>query len=336
MGLYTGFYQGATVVRLCSAGHCVINATLQSGSVIQGELNSEVTNRLHRLAVIDRLSRIKERPTSLVMPASPLDLHAMLTTAAPEEAEIIAKHAGNCTENGAVADVLFEPGTPDGTPNGTDGVVNGENDLLDAGEMLMNMDDVRTTQLRQREDTGLGFLNPAEGTEGVVSSSEAHTEQTKHGAPATEVERYTSSVSGSREETPSLAANETTPEKSTLSRMESVLNDNEEQAFGKDEAPMGAESQISVATGAGGNETSRGGATASSASLEIDKTEIRKQRNRAAAARSNLKRKLKNESIRRDLATLTQRAIRLRVKEMMLRDENTRLRNALRRGGISR
>lgn len=60
MRLYTGFYQGATVVRLCSAGHCVINATLQSGSVIQGEMNHSLVDKLHRLAVRDRISRLKQ------------------------------------------------------------------------------------------------------------------------------------------------------------------------------------------------------------------------------------------------------------------------------------
>ncbi|CDF34987.1 unnamed protein product [Chondrus crispus] len=91
MGLYTGFYQGATVVRLCSAGHRIINATLQSGSVIQGELNSETTTRLHKLAVMDRLGKVKERPSSLVMPASPLNLSAMLAADAPEEVEALVE-----------------------------------------------------------------------------------------------------------------------------------------------------------------------------------------------------------------------------------------------------
>lgn len=332
MGLYTGFYQGATVVRLCSAGHHVINATLQSGSVIQGEFNSGVTSRLHRLAVIDLLSRIKERPTSLVMPASPLNLHAMLATDAPEEAETIAKNMEDQMERVGATDSLFVLCTP----NGTGAILNGENDIFDTGEMLMNTDDVRTSQSRQREDVGLGFLNPGGDNGDVTFSNESRTEQDKPCVPVTEVERYTSSVSGSREETPSSAHNDTPDKSSTLSRMEVDFNDNEEQIFGEDEAPMGAESQISVALNTEGKGRSRGGATMSSASVEMDKTEIRKQRNRAAAARSNLKRKLKNESIRRDLATLTQRAIRLRVKEMMLRDENTRLRNALIKAGISR
>lgn len=333
MGSYTGFYQGATVVRVCSAGHCVINAALQSGSVIQGELNLEVTNRMHKLAVLDRLSRITERPTSLVMPASPLDVAAMLAAEAPEEAEEIAKNAEQSIKTGLDTDQLFVSDFPDGA----DADFQGSNDLLGAGDMLMNMDDVRTTHSRQREEPTLGLFNSGGGNGGAASTSEVQMGQVNPNVPMAEVERYTSSVSGSREETPTLTATGTPDKSSTWSAMESMLQNGEEQGYGEVRTPMGTESQISVAlSGERGGPGRSAGTTSSATVVEMDKTEIRKQRNRAAAAKSNLKRKLRNESIRRDLASLTQRAVRLRVKEMMLRNENTRLRNAIRKTGINR
>lgn len=56
------------------------------------------------------------------------------------------------------------------------------------------------------------------------------------------------------------------------------------------------------------------------------KAELRKMRNRAAAARSNVKRKIRNETLRRDLAEITRRETELRALETVLREENVKLR----------
>lgn len=58
-----------------------------------------------------------------------------------------------------------------------------------------------------------------------------------------------------------------------------------------------------------------------------EKAEIRKQRNRIAAAKSNIKRKIRNESLRKDLADIQKRAAILRQQEKDLRAENVRLRS---------
>lgn len=71
--------------------------------------------------------------------------------------------------------------------------------------------------------------------------------------------------------------------------------------------------------GGAGDERARG-------DLEI-RAELRKQRNREAAARSNVKRKLRNEALRRDLAQVNARAAELRATEKTLREENVRLRS---------
>ncbi|CDF34986.1 unnamed protein product [Chondrus crispus] len=77
-------------------------------------------------------------------------------------------------------------------------------------------------------------------------------------------------------------------------------------------------------------ETSRAassGGSAGAASGTAVKAELRKQRNRAAAARSNVKRKVRNETLRRDLAAASRRAAQLRAVEKVLREENVRLRS---------
>lgn len=56
------------------------------------------------------------------------------------------------------------------------------------------------------------------------------------------------------------------------------------------------------------------------------KAELRKQRNREAAAKSNIKRKLRNEALRRDLKEIVEKATELRAVERRLREENVKLR----------
>lgn len=56
------------------------------------------------------------------------------------------------------------------------------------------------------------------------------------------------------------------------------------------------------------------------------KAELRRERNRMAAAKSNIKRKKRNEILRRDLKEVNERASELRAAEKRLRQENVRLR----------
>lgn len=58
----------------------------------------------------------------------------------------------------------------------------------------------------------------------------------------------------------------------------------------------------------------------------IIRAEERRKRNRLAAAKSNVKRKIRNEALKRDLSEAKQRMVRLREKEKQLRAENVRLR----------
>lgn len=59
--------------------------------------------------------------------------------------------------------------------------------------------------------------------------------------------------------------------------------------------------------------------------------ELRKQRNREAAQRSNLRRKLKNDTLKRELNEINAKAIELRARELALREENLRLRSKLKK-----
>lgn len=340
MGLYTGFYQGATVVRLCSAGHCVINATLQSGSVIQGELNADITAKLHKMAVLDRLTRVKERPASLVMPASPLNLNAMLAAEAPEEVEALVEGVEQMPSK---PEMLDSDGLFASEPQVTSADLDDSSGLMDTGDLLAGMDNVDNVCAEapriQAERADLNVLalqdrGPGGGGEEEDSSAvdDGNGCKVVNGGLGRSVETGNGDITGERSflgRCPSWASRS-----SKRTELETEEKSSSPNGFGDEDMQMGAGgSQSSGAKSSGGGVDAT--TTATSGAVELDKAEIRKKRNREAAARSNLKRKLKNESVRRDLASLTQRAIRLRVKEMMLRDENTRLRTAVRRAATA-
>ena len=345
MGLYTGFYQGATVVRLCSAGHCVINATLQSGSVIQGESNRELKTKLHKLAVVDRLSRLKERPVKLIMPSEGVDVAEMMDAdAAADVVAALSKQAGN-TNNGT-ASAQEKDKCSDATVyiniNGTE------------TPEMQNLDMTRDSEkeLSQKEhtlDTDALFANAETDLNGGFETAEALLDTNELmgemegvvNADSKMTDTYAAETQGTSQiDLNGVMVRSGTCSSSSSKRGSSGCSSDmrgEKGNSDSDKTVVGGEGE----SGKSGKSVEEDGGDNSGKEkakekgvdkvlTEEEKAEIRKKRNREAAARSNLKRKLRNESVRRDLACLTQRAIRLRVKEMMLRDENNRLRNALR------
>lgn len=59
------------------------------------------------------------------------------------------------------------------------------------------------------------------------------------------------------------------------------------------------------------------------------RAELRRQRNREAAQRSNLRRKIKNDTLKRELSETHAKAAELRARELALREENLQLRRKL-------
>lgn len=64
---------------------------------------------------------------------------------------------------------------------------------------------------------------------------------------------------------------------------------------------------------------------------QMMKAELRRKRNREAAQRSNLRRKIRNDTLKQELFSSHARASQLRAKEQILREENLKLRKLLSR-----
>ena len=352
MGLYTGFYQGATVVRLCSAGHCVINATLQSGSVIQGELNSELVNKLHKLAVVDRISRIKQNPCSIIMPSS-INVSALMSMDSDQAMATLEKHGQMETQD--LNQIL--PKTIDqndqhqqddlshhiDTENITDNIdapnlfctdidipsrnLVDTHELMDTNDMLKEMntpDDNNQHDDDDEENNDTNICSPEslEQNHDIILPPEFDiTKNQTDGCPSS------ASLCSKREESELIKDfSDERMENDDINKLSSTTEKTESQTSG----PKRKRSKMVAKTEKTPQSNNIDSKQTQPALTEAEKVEIRKKRNREAAARSNLKRKLRNESVRRELAKLTQRTIRLRVREMMLREENTRLRTNLR------
>lgn len=428
MSTYTGFFQGATVVRLCNAGHCVINATLQSGSVFKGEMNSELIAKLRRLALKDRVSQLKTRPKRVLSSPSTSDLNvngtlSRLCSDAQDVVTALEKRAksqagANSKEKanqlgaftrvhsdgedvGQVAameaakeenmditegspTVQTEPSDANVTSIASLGNTVGYNTwpvaspaLADPGTAFVGDQNVDVNMIGSEPGISAQFRDLVENslgedalldTDGLMDACELLGEID----PGSLVALVSSNRGNADGHEPVLAADDSRatvdppaahklftklpPETATetdnaqlaLSGTDelSVSGGPHDPGRGWDEEHGGNLSAESV--GDGGMESESGsrepavkrrrtradGRDGKDALTEEEKAEIRKKRNREAAARSNLKRKIRNESVRRELAKLTQQAVRLRVKETMLRDENTRLRNALRTAKI--
>lgn len=423
MSTYTGFFQGATVVRLCNAGHCVINATLQSGSVFKGEMNTELIAKLRRLALKDRVSHLKARPKRAIASPSTSDLNVngalsrlcsdaqdvvtalekraksqadanvdekfcrlggfnreysegedvaqVAAMEAAEEAEMETVEASptkhkepsdvNITSVGRLGDATGPTTWPTVSPvqpnSGSAALSEGQNidiSAIDSGpgisaqfrdlvENSLGDDALLDTDGLMDACELLGELDPG-GLAELVSSNRGNMDGDQS-VPVT-VNPITTLESFSKQ--PTTIATDPDRGAPFLSGTEDLsVSGGPYDAVQAWEEEHGG--NASTESAGGGEVESESGSREPALKrrrtrtdsregkdtlTEEEKAEIRKKRNREAAARSNLKRKIRNESMRRELAKLTQQAVRLRVKETMLRDENTRLRNALRTAKI--
>ncbi|KAI0567654.1 Basic-leucine zipper [Gracilaria domingensis] len=370
MQLYTGFYQGATVVRLWSVGHGSINATLQSGSVIQGELNPEITHRLHRMAVTDRLAKVKENPFALVMPhGQPIAVNAAAQEAIADLGEnvphnvdvnvfdissndehrmspveindmseplLVVPHASADVERMAEAahtDMAQKTLASDSLFDGSADVANVDledaDTLMDAHEVLGEMHNVCSSNANEDQSTRDEGTPPMEKdriTDCCTSSASLSSK------------RDMSCVNGEGQDIDPVlhSGRDSCGNLRAFDGPCYEVTDEDAQAVGDTIEITGSiEAKMNSKRSRSKKEIDKPDDGKPQRILtEEEKTEIRKKRNREAAARSNLKRKLRNEKVRKDLANLTQKAVKLRVREMMLRDENTRLRNEVRRAKL--
>lgn len=393
MQLYTGFYQGATVVRLCALGHSVVNATLQSGSVIQGETDAAVIGQLHRLALDDRLAKVRERPGGLDLATVVQgmggvdngggdvgrDLHVpgALGNAVVNACGEAGRNAVVDVEGDAVVDIASDA-VIDAAGDAACGAVCGAHvdvgggavvdiagnslcglqggggiGVLSAGNMgcvdggNAGDDDVADPQSSVSLDVGdgLSFGSGDLIDPGDMVGFETHLQSSvSMCAPSSVVPQIGDQLIltpqlQSQSEMPLQASNvydvvdATQPRTQTQEQQESgamsSISDENQQTVDDYNASMSGEmNEADDEHGGANDQVTMAGSR--EAPVETDRVEIRKQRNRASAAKSNRKRKQKNEKTQREVLVFTNRMIHLRAKERRLREENTRLKNALR------
>lgn len=368
MKLYTGFYQGATVVRLCSKGHAVINATLQSGSVIQGEMNKTLISKLHHLALRDCISKVKARnlftpvmkPVATTSQEDDAELHCSMNKLANDANDVLQRlekkarsntNKGNAKQTVHNSNEQQQDNTKETETETERNIMHMQYKATEECESIMREMEKRRRVSKSKSEEGesdSGCLTLIDNDalsllpslpslpslplplplplDGELPSSNNSTD----GLLMSGIVGYASSKGVGVGVCKSLM--EATEVMQSLDEDTASHDLHLSLVMEKEEEGLDhLAARVAPPAGTGTDNKQR-----EEEEEEECKLEIRKKRNREAAARSNLKRKLHNERVRRDLATLTQKAVQLRVREMMLRDENTRLRNAVKSAQVAR
>lgn len=288
MSLYTGRYEGGSTVRLFNAACPFIITSLATKSVIKGSIDRAVISRLNKFAVQDRMSKLRVNPASLAMPAMGGSPDLPCTTP-----ELTFPMASQVSVGGA-----------------------GDDDSMAMAEVFFK-DETASTSANL-----LNFVDPLTGASVVPALA------LEPAPPSFEMQHNGTIFDGYGSGTPEMGAvageNNVTRRNSverTQEKMDGSVEGAADEVRGEEkEGKKGGPCKtIKKVSGSDGTVNKMG-------DKEL-KAELRRQRNRDAAAKSNVKRKIRNEALRRDLAEVNKRANELRSIERQLREENVRLRS---------
>lgn len=301
MRLHTGLYQGGCTVRLFNdALPCVITS-LSTRSVIRGSLDRRVVSRLTKYAVQDRMSKLKVNPFSPVA-SLPTPRHCDIASCPADDAQAVDPlMQGDLTASVMLPDESFLQDT---------GLLQSSSPpSLFLGDKLI---EDPTPFIPAPLGTGTTVLDFAMLQSGSKVGSDRGTEQSisgvEDGRARTEQQDGGSSSDGG------MSTHSATQNNGDIVRTESGRESSARRKR------SGSQSESCAKRARGWDETE--------GKLEGKelRAALRKQRNREAAAKSNVKRKIRNEALRRDLAEVSKRATELRAMEKVLREENVRLR----------
>lgn len=295
MRLHTGLYQGGCTVQLFNAAMPFVVTNLSTRSIIKGSLDQKVITRLNKYAVQDRMGLLKMRPLSMAI-GTPRGICASGPAAngdADDAGPQIVQTSRDCN---AVLDV----GPPVMLPDASF--------LQDNGGL--KSPSLSSFSFGVPEDGPVPLFAAPLGVGTTLVDNIAPSEVTPSGLTNPSTSHSYNAKSGQGFVSP--------PEEAESARRETGGQDEGEGLQSQEFVGNSGHAETRSTTEGTDEKTTKGG-------KEL-KAELRKKRNRAAAARSNVKRKIRNEALRRDLANINRRAAELRATEKMLRQENVRLR----------
>eukprot|EP00177_Eucheuma_denticulatum_P006129 GFKZ01011179.1.p1 GENE.GFKZ01011179.1~~GFKZ01011179.1.p1 ORF type:complete len:592 (-),score=61.47 GFKZ01011179.1:1229-2746(-) len=313
MSLYLGCYEGLAKSSVMRKGAEVFSANVGSRIEIVGGIDDDLLTRLSRWAISDQLKHHKEDPLALTMPSLPGGQQDPLF----QGMSVLGAAAPHMEQASLPIDAeLF--GTPLNTSSCSSGSAAGasQGDVGGTGVLVVD----RLGDERSCHDAGVGIAG-ALGAEFMAYGDSAHAWAGIGGEEMMLVNSPTGEkraadlwqVEGMQGEGDSAESN-TNNNEPTIFDMPTSL--------GVDVASnMGRTRALSIAPATAVETT----ATRKQDEKQL-RAELRKQRNREAAQRSNARRKLKNDSLKQALKEVHAKAAELRARELSLREENLRLR----------
>ncbi|CDF34985.1 unnamed protein product [Chondrus crispus] len=302
---FTGAFEGVTRSAVFNDGIELQAANLGCVINIDGCIGNDLIDRLSRWAISDQLTDKKGCPTALIMPPSGTD-----------DAETTADMVID-TDNLAQVSAALSYVAPPPPPPAVDLFAKGTSSCSSGSGMLIteSLDDpppllvperapptasqIFETAAQAPPPTAHGTLDFVDEITGQAQVSDSFFNPSEPSTPAEE--SMSSGSAGMSVIAPSAAIFDTQP----------------------------------VVIGA----TLRNKAIAPSAPVQVSKetmqsekelrAQLRKQRNREAAQRSNMKRKFKNDTLKQALRDVHSRAAQLRARELQLREENLELRKLM-------
>lgn len=294
MRLHTGLYQGVCTVRLFNAALPFVITNLSTRAIIKGSLDKRVISRLNRYAVQDRMSKLTLSPFSPVasLPAPRICDNA---TRGPEDAQV---DVDPLLQEDLTAPLML----PDESFLQDPGLLQSSSlpSLSFGNELIEGPMPLLSAPL----GTGTTVLDVSMLKAGSKVGSDRGTEQSISRVVKSDVGRDGGSSSDG-----GMSATHST----TQNNGEALGTESGRKRSGSQRASSAKRARVS-------DETER---TLDGREL---KAELRKRRNREAAAKSNVKRRIRNEALRKDLAEVNERVTELRAMEKVLREENVRLR----------
>lgn len=290
MSLYTGQYSGSTTLRLFTMSPVGVIpyavSALGTRSVIKGNADRSVVSMLTRDVVQQRLASLSINPTALTVPSGQTTFLPIPLTDSFAKLSTPFPNTTNVTPSTPSVLNVVPPEPSQFTNN----PATQQGDVLDS--LLAGLEDGVS-------DSAVNTVTPAMEQNTIFTC-----EPSDSPIPALDIDPDPLSFD------PGLS--NSTDDSSNKTEMAVAVTD------ATDEKDRRGDSSVALTTG--------GISKSSTIDERAAKAEVRRQRNRMAAARSNVKRKIRNEKLRKDLAEIRKRAADLRDEEKVLRAENVRLR----------
>lgn len=340
MGLHTGRYKGSSIAQLFDTIDSVFTfpiamSRLNTNVIIKGGVDQNLISSLCRLAVQDRLLVLSPNPLASSVPLNLPQQESLGCFVAPGTKLNNTKSA--TTSPTSPIPSMPVSGTNSSLLQGESSPAELEKEEMTPLEQCMNLVKSETAP-SQRGDLLDSLFNfndqslsvPVESVNGVSINATTQAQHSDDGSAANGERDFTGTDGDSSDDALSKTARSPVATNATAADSGLEFENGTGSSSGRYRRARGTGQEHESKQNENSLSPATAGARVGKERTPLDeraaRAEERRRRNRLAAAKSNVKRKIRNETLKRDLSEARQRVSELREKEKELRAENVRLR----------